>query len=170
MCFDRDDFFALNNYWMPGTVVMYKNPINTIPKGWLLCDGTNGTPDLRDRFIRGGTPDTLNKTGGSKREIITENTFPNHSHLFPIFQQKKSSDREQSNRGSGGSWLINNIENKRKGKDTHGGDVPRDCGPQMVLKLILKKNVMITNVGSLKVLFVKKIKEKGLRLGGLKDL
>ena len=131
ICFDRDDFFALNNYFMPGTVVMYNNPINTIPKGWLLCDGTNGTPDLRDRFIIGGTIDTLNKSGGSKREIITENTFPNHSHLFPIFQQQKSSDAEQRNRGSGGSWLTKNIEEKEKeGRDTLGSDVPDDIWPQ----------------------------------------
>ena len=30
---------------------MWSGTIATIPAGWQLCDGTNGTPDLRDRFI-----------------------------------------------------------------------------------------------------------------------
>lgn len=39
-----------------GAIVMWNGaitPVNTIPAGWQLCDGTNGTPDLRDRFIYG---------------------------------------------------------------------------------------------------------------------
>jgi len=36
-----------------GMIIMWSKPIAQIPNGWALCDGTNGTPDLRDRFIVG---------------------------------------------------------------------------------------------------------------------
>lgn len=36
-----------------GTIVMWSGLIAAIPAGWKLCDGTSGTPDLRDRFVRG---------------------------------------------------------------------------------------------------------------------
>jgi len=34
-----------------GTIVAFRG--STAPSGWAICDGTNGTPDLRGRFIRG---------------------------------------------------------------------------------------------------------------------
>merc|ERR1719362_2207293 len=37
-----------------GTIVMWSGSIQNIPNGWKLCDGSNNTPDLRDRFILGG--------------------------------------------------------------------------------------------------------------------
>ena len=36
-----------------GVIVMWSGLIRDIPAGWILCDGTLGTPDLRDRFIVG---------------------------------------------------------------------------------------------------------------------
>ena len=49
-----------------GVIVMWSGAINQIPQGWALCDGTNGTPDLRDRFIVGaGRSYTPGSTGGS---------------------------------------------------------------------------------------------------------
>jgi hypothetical protein len=40
-----------------GVIVMWSGAIANIPSGWVLCDGTNGTPDLRDRFIVGARQD-----------------------------------------------------------------------------------------------------------------
>ena len=34
-----------------GIISMWSGSIAKIPAGWALCDGSNGTPDLRDRFI-----------------------------------------------------------------------------------------------------------------------
>ena len=31
----------------------YVGSLTDIPAGWYLCDGTNGTPDLQDRFLEG---------------------------------------------------------------------------------------------------------------------
>jgi hypothetical protein len=36
-----------------GTIAMWSGLIAAIPDGWKLCDGSAGTPDLRERFIRG---------------------------------------------------------------------------------------------------------------------
>lgn len=38
---------------MKGIVCLWSGAIVDIPAGWQLCDGTNGTPDLRDKFIIG---------------------------------------------------------------------------------------------------------------------
>lgn len=47
---------------------MWSGSIKNIPKGWLLCDGTKGTPDLRDRFVLGtGKYSEIGDTGGHKR-------------------------------------------------------------------------------------------------------
>jgi microcystin-dependent protein len=53
--------------------------------GWYLCDGTNGTPDLRDRFVVGaGSTYSVAATGGSKDAIVVSHTHaitdPTHVH------------------------------------------------------------------------------------------
>jgi hypothetical protein len=50
-----------------GVIVMWSGTIATIPDGWALCDGTNGTPDLRNRFIVGANADA---EGVAKTTII----------------------------------------------------------------------------------------------------
>ena len=69
-----------------GVIVMWYGAIASIPIGWALCDGTNGTPDLRDKFVIGATADdqgvaktyvtaAYTQTGGSKDAIV-----PYHNH------------------------------------------------------------------------------------------
>ena len=49
-----------------GVILMWSGTADNIPKGWLLCDGTNGTPNLRDRFIIGaGGKYSPGATGGA---------------------------------------------------------------------------------------------------------
>src|SRR5690606_1257854 len=48
-----------------------------------LCDGTNGTPDLRGRFIYGygsGLGTTIGSKGGSETHTLTINEMPTHDH------------------------------------------------------------------------------------------
>ena len=62
-----------------GVIMMYYG--NNIPDGWALCDGTNGTPDLRNRFIIGaGDTYTSGDTGGESVHILTIDEMPKHSH------------------------------------------------------------------------------------------
>ena len=49
-----------------GVIAMWSGPLASIPQGWSLCDGTNGTPDLRSRFLVGIQPPALpGAIGGS---------------------------------------------------------------------------------------------------------
>lgn len=49
-----------------GIIAMWSGAVNAIPSGWLLCDGNNGTPNLKDRFIVGaGASYGVGATGGS---------------------------------------------------------------------------------------------------------
>ncbi|WP_157650145.1 tail fiber protein [Burkholderia ubonensis] len=46
-----------------GMIMMFTG--STIPTGWTLCDGTNGAPDLRNKFILGGSGSEVEQNGGS---------------------------------------------------------------------------------------------------------
>ncbi len=50
-----------------GFIGMWSGSADAIPSGWLLCDGTNGTPDLRGRFVLGASAsaNTANAPGGA---------------------------------------------------------------------------------------------------------
>lgn len=69
-----------------GCIVMWGGSVASIPSGWRLCDGTNNTPDLRDRFVIGARSDSTSpattfvtgadtKTGGFKDAVVV-----NHGH------------------------------------------------------------------------------------------
>lgn len=87
--------------FVTGMIMMWSGTIATIPSGWLLCDGTNSTPDLRNRFIIGANADdsgvaktsitgSATQTGGSKDAIVVTHTHtatstvtdPGHSHTI----------------------------------------------------------------------------------------
>lgn len=51
-----------------GMIIMFNGALSDVPAGWQFCDGTNGTPDLRDKFIRAGN--TPGDTGGSNTATV----------------------------------------------------------------------------------------------------
>jgi len=58
-----------------GVIVMWSGSIVSIPSGWLLCNGSSGTPDLRDRFIVGaGSTYAVAATGGSANATLVSHT------------------------------------------------------------------------------------------------
>lgn len=71
-------------------VIMWSGAIIDIPNGWFLCDGQNGTPNLRNRFVVGaGNTYSLDITGGNKDAILVShthsaslNTTGSHTHSF----------------------------------------------------------------------------------------
>ena len=62
-----------------GIIVMWSGPLDTIPAGWTLCDGRDGTPDLSNRFVLGASDDAeyLGSTGGS---LTHRHRADNHTH------------------------------------------------------------------------------------------
>jgi len=64
-----------------GVISIWYGSIGSVPSGWYLCDGSNGTPDLRDRFVIGaGSTYSVAATGGSATHTITTAEMPSHSH------------------------------------------------------------------------------------------
>jgi len=68
-----------------GIISMWSGSIASIPTGWLLCDGTNSTPDLRNRFIVGaGSTYAVAATGGTADAVVVAHTHsvtdPGHFH------------------------------------------------------------------------------------------
>jgi hypothetical protein len=68
-----------------GIICMWSGSIATIPDGWFLCNGSNGTPDLRDRFVIAATSDN----GGVAKTNVTgsltqsgDGTIPAHTHNY----------------------------------------------------------------------------------------
>ena len=67
-----------------GCILLWSGASNAIPSGFVLCNGSNSTPDLRGRFIVGFS-DTdndydVNDTGGSKEVTLGTSELPSHSH------------------------------------------------------------------------------------------
>jgi hypothetical protein len=58
-----------------GGIVMWSGSAGTIPLGWALCNGSNGTPNLQDRFIIGaGSTYSVGNTGGTPNAIVVSHT------------------------------------------------------------------------------------------------
>jgi hypothetical protein len=70
-----------------GGIIMWSGSIVSIPTGWALCNGSNGTPNLIDRFIVGaGSGYNVAATGGSTDATLVAHTHtitdPGHSHGY----------------------------------------------------------------------------------------
>jgi len=68
-----------------GLIAIWSGSTGSIPSGWTLCNGTNGTPDLRNSFIIGaGSTYAVGATGGSADAIVVSHTHtitdPGHVH------------------------------------------------------------------------------------------
>lgn len=68
------------SFAMPrGSIVMWSNTAGgTVPVGWALCDGTNGTPNLTNKFIRSEAAEGAG--GGVDSFTLAESNIPQHSH------------------------------------------------------------------------------------------
>jgi microcystin-dependent protein len=117
-----------------GTIIIWKPASSTTspPSGWVVCDGTNGTPDLRGRFLLGanglssGTstvPNTsfttreFGATGGAETHKLTQEEIPSHTHSYTDVYFGENS-REY--RGNGG---LSNFEGGNGGWGANGNDI-----------------------------------------------
>ena len=68
-----------------GGIIMWCGAVADIPTNWHLCNGSHGTPDLRDKFIVGATSDD---SGTAKTNITGSLTqtggAATHTHLLPF--------------------------------------------------------------------------------------
>jgi len=92
----------VHNILPRGAIIMWSG--SQIPEGWRLCDGTNGTPDLVDKFIRGASTATVTTTGGNSSVTsgassktntdghqLTISEMPLHGHPTVVSQEAQDS-------------------------------------------------------------------------------
>ena len=80
---------AVASVFPSGGIIIWSGSSASIPSGWVLCNGSNSTPDLRDRFVVGaGSTYAVGNTGGSANAIVVSHTHtatstvtdPGHTH------------------------------------------------------------------------------------------
>ena len=114
-----------------GGIIMWSGTIASIPSGWALCDGTNSTPNLTDKFIVGaGNTYSTGSTGGSTTHdhggvggntTLSVTQIPSHAHSY-----KDSYYIEVNNPGTGAGGAIHGVDyvgpTKYKGSGDSDGD------------------------------------------------
>ena len=74
-----------------GGIIMWSGSIASIPTGWALCDGNNGTPNLTDRFVVGaGSVYAVDGTGGSANGSVID-----HEHFVASSSGLTSDENEK---------------------------------------------------------------------------
>lgn len=64
-----------------GTILLFYGASTAVPVGWQICDGTNGTPDMRNRFAIGAGDQTAwGVVGGNSFPVISSSQMPVHNH------------------------------------------------------------------------------------------
>lgn len=69
-----------------GSIIMFYDAIANRPTGWEICDGTNGTPDLRSKFVYAASADgEVGATGGATTHSHTNSpTNDSSGHTHPV--------------------------------------------------------------------------------------
>jgi hypothetical protein len=136
-----------------GGIIMWSGPVNAIPQGYVLCDGSNGTPDLRGRFIVGyhaGDSDynAIGKTGGLKTVTLTIAQMPSHNHggntgstnrRTNHWRTTVSRDVIGANSQDVLGWNSSDEGHNHSISSQGGGEAHENRPPYFVLAFIMKK-------------------------------
>ena len=115
--------------FVTGMIILWYGDTSNIPGGWVLCNGQNGTPDLRDRFVIGaGNNFNPGDTGGSNSVTLSEANLPSHRH-FVVSNSLGGQNRTNSNvsannqvrKGTGAGNLYESYNLASTGSDAAAG-------------------------------------------------
>jgi len=138
-----------------GVIVMWSGTIANIPTGWALSNGSNGTPDLRNRFIVGAGSDTLSvwgfnkttgastftggqsyvgvgSTGGNVGVALTIGEMPAHTHSGGATYPGSGTEQNQS--GGPEDYTTFNVNTGSAG----GNEYHENRPPYYALAFIMK--------------------------------
>ena len=120
-----------------GSIIMYNGDV--APSGWAICNGQNGTPDLRDKFIVStGSSYNRGDTGGAESVTLTKDQIPSHDHNVDVLAEFGSTHGTWST-GSGYRQVHTlGTHNKPITSDTGGGQSHENRPPYYALTFIMK--------------------------------
>ena len=126
----------LMNIFPRGMIISFNS--NVPPLGWTLCNGLNGAPDLRGRFVLGSGQGTsltnrnINTIGGEENNTLTVAQMPSHNHSksYPIHNYPGS--------GGGGYLYAGEIQSWGDSQYTGGSQPHNNMPPFYVLTYIMK--------------------------------
>ena len=102
-----------------GCIVIWSGSSASIPSGWYLCNGSNGTPDLRNRFIVGaGSTYAVGATGGTADAIVVSHTHtatvtdPGHDHGIRVGVAAKNTSTGST---GGDNWVSGSTDSATTG-------------------------------------------------------
>jgi len=102
--------------FVQGMILIWSGSTGSIPSGWVLCNGSNGTPDLRDRFVVGaGSSYNVSATGGANTVTLSANQITSHSHSFSATGNANSGNQSANHTHSG-----SNLGSGNAGGHSHG--------------------------------------------------
>ena len=121
----------------------------SIPTNWALCDGTSGTPDLRDRFIVGsGSSYVIGATGGANTVTLTTAEMPAHSHIVTDPGHSHTYDKSDAEKATGNdnfrgadTYTTTNTSTGFTGitlENTGGGGAHENRPPYYALAFIMR--------------------------------
>ena len=107
-----------------GGIILWSGAANAIPSGWLLCNGTNGTPNLIDKFVLGAGTSTpaVGTTGGSKDAVVVSHTHPatDSGHTHAMIGVSTSRGKQTGLLGVLDSSLFVSTTNANRGNSQSG--------------------------------------------------
>lgn len=114
----RDNLSWLKaNSFPVGGIIMWSGTVANIPEGWSLCDGANGTPDLRNKFVAGaGDEYEVGDEGGEDAVKLEQENLPAHTHEGPSHTHGSGS----LSTGTNGSHSHADITRRASASGTHG--------------------------------------------------
>ena len=132
-----------------GLIAIWSGSTGSIPSGWLLCNGSNGTPDLRNSFVLGaGNTYAVGATGGSTDAIVVSHTHtatsvvtdPGHFHTADVNNLQNvalggsSFTKSGGNTGTAFTGITVATTNATTGVSGSGANMP----PYYALAFIMK--------------------------------
>ena len=84
-----------------GIITLWSGAISAVPVGWAFCNGSSGTPDLRDRFVVGaGTSYAVGATGGANTVTLDATMIPSHTHSLTASGTTSGHSNDHSHSGT----------------------------------------------------------------------
>lgn len=116
-----------------GAVIIWSGTEDSVPVGWSVCNGDNGTLDLRDKFVLGsGTAHNVGETGGSEEVALTIKQMPSHSHSY-------TKETFQKGKADTGNLLYTYYTYSYESTSSVGGNEPHSNMPPYYTALYIQK-------------------------------